>query len=502
MSMLKQKSMGSCPGGAVAGRVMLAVIFLACLQAPAAQLAFDFTSNVHNRGGLRPLAYFPAGITNFTFVYDVSDQSIGDLASVEIEVISITDRVLTSGGGNGLAVDGGVNGAWLDYGEDLDFSVTLKDAASNDVTAAYSINLISTEIRSSPSGALTFDNGSDTATVTSTATGAPIASLLDVATDGTDELFSVSRNDTNVVFQLNDIELDILAAGAQVVTLNGPSLIEDTYLRGPNNTTSFPKNYGGADKLIVGRGINATDEANGLIRIPDLTGASNLVSITRAVLRLYDFNIGTQTMDVDINAYEVSAANHGWVEGSSDDATESDASCWRFQTYNSTNWAGGQKGCGVAGTDYTTHVVATGTSVDDRSGWVDFILDPAVVRKWIDTPSENHGLVLISQGAGAAGEVVFFRSSEFVDATYHPRLVLEGVVVEAGTATSQIAWVDGNRIQVSWQGQDYATFTVQSKTSLLDSAWSNVVEGITGTGALSVTNDTDAPQAFYQVIYQ
>ncbi len=498
--MRKYRSMGSRSGAPVAA--ILALSCLACLQAFAANLAFDFTSNVHGRGGLVPLSYFPIGQTNFTFVYDVSDQAIGDLASVEIEVTSINGQALRNGGGNGLAVEGGANNDWLDYGEDLDFSVTLKDAASNDVTAAYNINLISTEIRSSPSGALTFDNGSDTATVTSTATGGPIASLLDVATDGTDELFAVSRNDTNVVFQFNDIELDILAEGVQVVTLSGTNLIEDTFLRGPDSDASSIYNYGGIDRFQVGKGVTATAEANGLIRFPDLTSASNLVSITRAALRLYDYNLANQTMDVLIHAYEVSAANHGWVEGSSADKLENGTADWRFHTQNTQGWAGGRQGCGIAGTDYTTNIVAAATSVDGVAGWVDFILDPAVVQKWIDDPSENHGLVFISQGAGDAGEVAFFRSSEFYDATYHPQLVLEGIAVEAGTATSQIALVDGNRIQVSWQGRDFATFTVQRRTDLLEGTWSNVVEGITGTGALSVTNDTDAPQAFYQVIYE
>ena len=417
-------------GAPVSGRVaaLLAFIGLAGVggQIRAAQVPFAFTSNQHTREGLVSVAgNIPADTASFTFVYDVGEYAIDGVASVEIAVSSTTGRALTTGGNNGLTVDGGDSYVWLDYGEYLDFQVTLRDSGSNDVPADYSINVISAEIRSSPSGALVFRNGTDKATLFSTATGAPIPEVLAVATQGNDQRFSVSRNYADVPFQLNDIELEILLGGVQTVTLSGPSLMEDTYLRGPNNTTSTAKNYGGQDKLIVGRGINATDEANGLIRIPDLTSASNLVSVTRAVLRLYDFNIANQTMDVDINAYEVSAANHGWVEGSSDDVVESGASCWRFLAQNTVAWAGGQNGCGISGTDYTTNLVAMATSVDGVAGWVEFDLDVAVVQKWIDTPSDHHGLVLISQGAGGAGEVVFFRSSEFADAAFHPQLVLE-----------------------------------------------------------------------------
>jgi hypothetical protein len=404
---------------------LLAVVCLAWVPVRAERVSFAFTSNQHTRDGLVSVAGdIPSDTASFTFIYDVSDQSIGSISSVEIAVSSTSGRSLTTGGNNGLTVDGGDYYVWLDYGEYLDFRVTLKDSGSTDITADYSINVVSAEIRSSPSGALVFRNGTDKVTLFSTATGAPMPEVLAVATQGADRRFSVSRNYADVAFQLNDIELELLLGGVQTATLSGTSLMEDTYLRGPNNVASFPKNYGGQDKLIVGRGINATDEANGLIRFPDLTSAANQ-SITRAVLRLYDFNIGTQTMDVDIHAYEVAAANDGWVEGSSSDATETGASCWRFQTYNSTNWAGGQNGCGISGTDYTTNLVATATSVDGVADWVEFELEPAVVQKWIDTPSENHGLVLISQGAGDAGEVVFFRSSEYADATYYPQLVLE-----------------------------------------------------------------------------
>ncbi len=409
------------------GRAALLLALMAAVWSPirAAQVPFAFTSNQHTRDGLVSVSgNIPADTASFTFIYDVSDYEIDGVDSVEIAVSSATGRALTTGGNNGLTVDGGDYYVWLDFGEYLDFQVTLRDSGSNDITADYSINVVSAEIRSGPSGALVFRNGTDKVTLFSTATGAPIPEVLAVATQGADQRFSVSRNYTDVAFQLNDIELEILLGGVQSVTWSGPGLIEDTYLRGPNTVSSFPNNYGGQDKLIVGRGINASDEANGLIRIPDLSSASGL-SITRAVLRLYDFNIGTQTMDVDIHAYEVSAANDGWVEGSSSDVIETGASCWRFQTHNSTNWASGQNGCGAAGTDYTTNVVAAATSVDGEAGWVEFELEPAVVQKWIDTPSENHGLVLISQGDGDAGEVVFFRSSEYIDATYYPQLVLE-----------------------------------------------------------------------------
>ncbi len=80
-----------------------------------------------------------------------------------------------------------------------------------------------------------------------------------------------------------------------------------------------------------------------------------------------------------------------------------------------------------------------------------------------------------------------------------------GVTLGAYTGSapfSQIKMLDAGSVEISWEGTNNATYTVQYKENLLDAAWSNVVDEIEGTGTLSVTNQTVLPQAFYQVIVE
>jgi hypothetical protein len=55
------------------------------------------------------------------------------------------------------------------------------------------------------------------------------------------------------------------------------------------------------------------------------------------------------------------------------------------------------------------------------------------------------------------------------------------------------------RRHLGWQGADDATCTVQRKSDLQQDSWSNVTDGIVGTGSLCLTNDISAPQAFCRI---
>ncbi len=45
------------------------------------------------------------------------------------------------------------------------------------------------------------------------------------------------------------------------------------------------------------------------------------------------------------------------------------------------------------------------------------------------------------------------------------------------------------------------SYTIQSTTNLVDGVWSNVLDGISGSGMVYVTNDILYPQSFYKVVY-
>lgn len=63
--------------------------------------------------------------------------------------------------------------------------------------------------------------------------------------------------------------------------------------------------------------------------------------------------------------------------------------------------------------------------------------------------------------------------------------------------------LDGSgNLVASFIGEAGGTYAVQRTDDLVYGTWSNVVEGITGEGAINVTNDTTEAQSFYRIILQ
>jgi hypothetical protein len=193
-------------------RLLLLVLGGMGLQVQATLVVLNLSTGTHSRGGAAYSGSFVSA-PSFTYTYDVGAWSIGDVQSIELQAISLNGGDLGSGGGNGLVVKT-EQASWLDVGETLNFAVTLKNSAGEDITSSYTIDLTSAEIRSGVGGALTFKNRqvNSAVTVTSTAdSSVNIAEVFPVATLGHDHVFSVLRNDVSVAFQLNDIELNIAA---------------------------------------------------------------------------------------------------------------------------------------------------------------------------------------------------------------------------------------------------------------------------------------------------
>ena len=92
-------------------------------------------------------------------IYDLSGPQIGGAAkTLQVEIVSKNGAHLTGGGGNGISVDGGHRKLGWDQGEDLTFTVSLRDANNADVTSKYSVDLTGVRMRfSSNAGSATFN---------------------------------------------------------------------------------------------------------------------------------------------------------------------------------------------------------------------------------------------------------------------------------------------------------------------------------------------------------
>ncbi len=99
-------------------------------------------------GGLNAAVWTASNVSpTTTLSYDISGAGLGGVAdTLEIQVTSLNGENLTTGGGNGISVQGGTRNAWWDVGENLNIAITLKQGAT-DVTADYNIALSGVGLR-------------------------------------------------------------------------------------------------------------------------------------------------------------------------------------------------------------------------------------------------------------------------------------------------------------------------------------------------------------------
>ena len=219
-------------------------------------------------------------------------------------------------------------------------------------------------------------------------------------------------------------------AQADTMTISGTGDVEDTGLMEVYAT----RNSGALTWGYVGsKGAGKKEKTLLRFNLSSLTnslGAGETLQINSATLhwRAYDNFLGTNTLDI----YEVSAANAGWVEGTSlisDGNAKAGESTWSYRSYATTNWAG-SAGMSTAGTDYISTPVATveingnaaaGYTIFDES------LPASLVQGWADDESSNGGL-LFDMDAGTSANVYMWTSEYSVQAAA-PSLTVDYTVV-------------------------------------------------------------------------
>lgn len=100
----------------------------------------------------------------------------------------------------------------------------------------------------------------------------------------------------------------------------------------------------------------------------NLTSIPYNAQIVSATLQLYDTDYVNRNRNSPINIYQPSAANAGWVVGSTTDNSEVGAVCWNKKTFDTVAWAG-SAGMSTPTTDYINTSLAAYTFVDGASGF-------------------------------------------------------------------------------------------------------------------------------------
>ncbi|MDH7570933.1 MAG: DNRLRE domain-containing protein, partial [Armatimonadota bacterium] len=205
--------------------------------------------------------------------------------------------------------------------------------------------------------------------------------------------------------------------------LEGYRGVEDTFLYAPSSVADV--NYGAAEGLNAG--INRWKEhyvALIRFRLNDIPPAARVV---RASLWLYSATNEFPTRDLVVNAQAIAPANADWVEGNGDGTRTPtpNAACWNARRYGTARWAG-QSGLREAGVDTVGDPVASATLPKEHAGWLELPLNTAVVQEWIRQPAANAGLRLFPLAASMAGDIAYFRSSDYAaDPALRPKLVLQ-----------------------------------------------------------------------------
>jgi hypothetical protein len=147
---------------------------------------------------------------------------------------------------------------------------------------------------------------------------------------------------------------------------------------------------------------------------------------------------------------------------------------------------------------------AAGTN-DTITFWVDPDLSKAEEQNTpvgVLTGFDLGEITQIRMGGGDASESQA-ASSNVVDEIRISSRTLFGPWVEPEIIVGEVAMnmVGGTNLVFNWQGMESATYTVQTRESLVSGSWSNVTENIEGIdGAMSVSNTMDAAQGFFRMV--
>ena len=220
-------------------------------------------------------------------------------------------------------------------------------------------------------------------------------------------------------------------AEGRTFTVSSPRQVEDCILRQSAVTWHDEQywtgwNFGAAQTLDIGHGIAMWNmwKGNVLVRF-DLRGVP-CREVEKATFRIYKpANVTQTSAEVPVALFAVSEQNASWREGSMESMPEAGAASWMFMR-DSIPWAGGMNGCSVPGMDHDETPLGVLCASKYYGEWMEFEIPAGLVRKWLEYPEKNAGLLLKTcQEEDIMGDHVLFYSSEHSSGK-GPELVIVG----------------------------------------------------------------------------
>lgn len=184
-------------------------------------------------------------------------------------------------------------------------------------------------------------------------------------------------------------------------------------------------NYGSGISIYVG---NNSGERKTLLRFDVSALAGQAASIESVTLTMFQIlqSGSNNGVAIDVNLYQISSANEGWVEGTVNGAFQTGSSSWNYQVSQTATWAGSE-GLSTPGTDYVasaidgTKVITAKTGSGATYHWD---LPVSLIQSWID--GENTGLLFAAADFGDLSDKDYFRfaSSEHTTLASRPMLTI------------------------------------------------------------------------------
>lgn len=206
--------------------------------------------------------------------------------------------------------------------------------------------------------------------------------------------------------------------------------ISETYLFSTHRVgdrNSDYVNHGACSALWIG---NYAQTQRALFKF-DLRKIPTSSVVQKAFLKVYMFQKGSGRGRPRVNAlqaFEVLKAWEGgrgqglWPKGGHRRVprVKSGEASWNCSAHP-TKW--NKPGCGGIGTDRADKVLGQGAPPQGKKGWVTIELDKTIVQRWIKDPTSNKG-ILLKDAKESGGSKSAYRSSEFSDIAFRPRLIL------------------------------------------------------------------------------
>jgi len=195
---------------------------------------------------------------------------------------------------------------------------------------------------------------------------------------------------------------------------------EDTYLFSTHpvsdRNTDFV-NYGACDHFLLGR---YAYKHRPLMRY-DLSAIPREATVSKAILKIYIYskrgNGPTgQAFEILKKWGEGRGPGSRWVK----EPFKSGEASWSCNSHPQ-RWD--KPGGDGIGTDRSGTPISTALAPRTNKQWINFELPNDLVQRWIMKPETNYGLMLIDKDE-AKGYSSSFRSSDFSDVAFRPRLVL------------------------------------------------------------------------------